>query len=293
MLKTLKGIRNMKLVRYGEIGAEKPGMIDADGNIRDLSAHIDDVNGAALAPATLDKLRALDSQTLPLVEGQPRFGACVGNVGKFMCIGLNYSDHAAETGAPIPKHPILFMKATSAIVGPNDTVMLPRGSTHTDWEVELGFVIGKPCKYVSEADALDYVAGYFISNDVSEREYQTKLTGQWTKGKSCDTFGPIGPWLVTADEIDDPQNLNMHLDVNGQRMQTGNTSTMIFTIAQIISHLSQLMTLHPGDVVSTGTPPGVGMGIKPDPVYLKEGDVMELSIEGLGAQRQNVGRDPA
>ena len=283
----------MKFVRYGAAGAEKPGMIDTDGNIRDLSAHIEDVNGAVLGQAALDKLRTVDASSLPLVEGNPRIGPCVGNVGKFMCIGLNYSDHAAETGADIPEHPILFMKATSAIVGPNDTVMLPRGSRHTDWEVELGFVIGTPCKYVSEDEALDYVAGYFISNDVSERKFQSKLTGQWTKGKSCDTFGPIGPWLVTADEVADPQNLNMHLDVNGKRMQTGNTSTMIFTVAQIISHLSQLMTLHPGDVVSTGTPPGVGMGIKPEPVFLKEGDVMELSIEGLGQQRQTVDRDPA
>ena len=283
----------MKFVRYGAAGAEKPGMIDTDGNIRDLSAHIEDVNGTVLGQAALDKLRSVDASSLPLVEGNPRIGPCVGNVGKFMCIGLNYSDHAAETGADIPEHPILFMKATSAIVGPNDTVMLPRGSRHTDWEVELGFVIGTPCKYVSEDEALDYVAGYFISNDVSERKFQSKLTGQWTKGKSCDTFGPIGPWLVTADEVADPQNLNMHLDVNGKRMQTGNTSTMIFTVAQIISHLSQLMTLHPGDVVSTGTPPGVGMGIKPEPVFLKEGDVMELSIEGLGQQRQTVDRDPA
>ena len=283
----------MKFVRYGAAGAEKPGMIDTDGNIRDLSAQIEDVNGTVLGQAALDKLRSVDASSLPLVEGNPRIGPCVGNVGKFMCIGLNYSDHAAETGADIPEHPILFMKATSAIVGPNDTVMLPRGSRHTDWEVELGFVIGTPCKYVSEDEALDYVAGYFISNDVSERKFQSKLTGQWTKGKSCDTFGPIGPWLVTADEVADPQNLNMHLDVNGKRMQTGNTSTMIFTVAQIISHLSQLMTLHPGDVVSTGTPPGVGMGIKPEPVFLKEGDVMELSIEGLGQQRQTVDRDPA
>ena len=283
----------MKIVRYGAAGAEKPGMIDTDGNIRDLSAQIEDVNGTVLGQAALDKLRSVDASSLPLVEGNPRIGPCVGNVGKFMCIGLNYSDHAAETGADIPEHPILFMKATSAIVGPNDTVMLPRGSRHTDWEVELGFVIGTPCKYVSEDEALDYVAGYFISNDVSERKFQSKLTGQWTKGKSCDTFGPIGPWLVTADEVADPQNLNMHLDVNGKRMQTGNTSTMIFTVAQIISHLSQLMTLHPGDVVSTGTPPGVGMGIKPEPVFLKEGDVMELSIEGLGQQRQTVDRDPA
>ena len=281
----------MKLVRFGAIGAEKPGILDAEGQIRDLSAHIDDINGAALSATSLDKLRAIDITSLPVVSQDVRLGACVGGIGKFMCIGLNYSDHAAETGSPIPEHPILFMKATSAVVGPNDMVMLPRGSTHSDWEVELGVVIGKACKYVSVEDALEYVAGYFVSNDVSERHFQTKLTGQWTKGKSCDTFGPIGPWLVTADEIADPQNLDMSLDVNGKRMQTGNTSTMIFSVAECISHLSQLMTLHPGDVISTGTPPGVGMGIKPDPVYLREGDVMDVWIEGLGKQRQHVGQD--
>ena len=281
----------MKLLRFGAIGAEKPGILDAEGQIRDLSAHIDDINGAALSATSLDKLRAIDITSLPVVRQDVRLGACVGGIGKFMCIGLNYSDHAAETGSPIPEHPILFMKATSAVVGPNDMVMLPRGSTHSDWEVELGVVIGKACKYVSVEDALEYVAGYFVSNDVSERHFQTKLTGQWTKGKSCDTFGPIGPWLVTADEIADPQNLDMSLDVNGKRMQTGNTSTMIFSVAECISHLSQLMTLHPGDVISTGTPPGVGMGIKPDPVYLKEGDVMDVWIEGLGKQRQQVGQD--
>jgi len=280
----------MKLVRYGEIGSEKPGMLDADGKIRDLSAHINDVNGANLSPAALDKLRNIDPASLPAVDGSPRLGACVGNIGKFMCIGLNYSDHAAETGSPIPEHPILFMKATSAVVGANDTVMLPRNSTDTDWEVELGAVIGTACKYVSEEEALDYVAGYFIANDVSERHFQAKLTGQWTKGKSCDTFGPIGPWLVTSDEVPDPQNLDMSLDVNGKRMQTGNTSTMIFTVAQCISHLSQLMTLHPGDVISTGTPPGVGLGMKP-PVFLKSGDVMDVRIAGLGEQRQHVGQD--
>ena len=236
-------------------------------------------------------LYGIDPTSLPAVSGAPRLGACVGDIGKFMCIGLNYSDHAAETGADIPEHPILFMKATSAVVGANDTVMLPRGSTHTDWEVELGVVIGTPCKYVSVEEALDYVAGYFVSNDVSERHFQTKLTGQWTKGKSCDTFGPIGPWLVTSDEIADPQHLDMGLDLNGQRMQTGNTSTMIFTVAECISHLSQMMTLLPGDVISTGTPPGVGMGIKPEPIYLKEGDVMDVWIEGLGQQTQTVGQD--
>ena len=281
----------MKLVRYGNEGREKPGLIDADGLLRDLSSHVADINGPALSKDNLTMLYDIDPASLPAVSGAPRLGACVGDIGKFMCIGLNYSDHAAETGADIPEHPILFMKATSAVVGANDTVMLPRGSTHTDWEVELGVVIGTPCKYVSVEEALDYVAGYFVSNDVSERHFQTKLAGQWTKGKSCDTFGPIGPWLVTSDEIADPQNLDMGLDLNGQRMQTGNTSTMIFTVAECISHLSQMMTLLPGDVISTGTPPGVGMGIKPEPIYLKEGDVMDVWIEGLGQQTQTVGQD--
>ena len=280
----------MKLVRYGETGAEKPGLMDGD-TLRDLSGHVDDITGAVLDDATLERLRGIDPATLPAVAGTPRIGACVGNIGKFLCIGLNYSDHAAETGAAIPEHPILFFKANSAVVGPNDTVMMPRGSTHTDWEVELGVVIGKTAKYVSKENALDHVAGYCVINDVSERHFQTQLTGQWTKGKSCDTFGPTGPWLVTRDEVPDPQNLAMSLDVNGKRMQTGNTATMIFTVAEIIEHLSSLMTLHPGDVITTGTPPGVGMGIKPEPVYLKVGDVMELSIEGLGHQRQEVGQD--
>jgi 2-keto-4-pentenoate hydratase/2-oxohepta-3-ene-1,7-dioic acid hydratase in catechol pathway len=281
----------MKLVRYGTTGQEKPGMIDADGTLRDLSAHVADITGATLGDDSIAKLRALDPATLPTVDGNPRMGACVGDIGKFMCIGLNYADHAAETGADIPEHPILFMKANSAITGPNDDVVMPRGSATTDWEVELGVVIGKAAKYVSEEEALDYVAGYCLCNDVSERHFQTSLTGQWTKGKSCDTFGPTGPWLVTRDEVEDPQNLDMWLDVNGKRMQTGNTKTMIFTVAQVISHLSQLFTLHPGDVISTGTPPGVGMGMKPEPVYLKDGDVMELSIQGLGIQRQNVRAD--
>ncbi|HDZ81694.1 MAG TPA: FAA hydrolase family protein [Roseobacter sp.] len=280
----------MKLVRYGKVGSEKPGLMVGD-TLRDLSAHLDDVTGAVLDDATLGRLRDINPATLPAVAGNPRIGACVGNIGKFLCIGLNYSDHAAETGAAIPEHPILFFKANSAIVGPNDDVMMPRGSTHVDWEVELGVVIGKKAKYVSRENALDHVAGYCVVNDVSERYFQTKLTGQWTKGKSCDTFGPTGPWLVTRDEIPDPQNLSMSLDVNGKRMQTGNTSTMIFSVAEIIEHLSGLMTLHPGDVITTGTPPGVGMGMKPDPVYLKKGDVMELSIEGLGQQRQKVGED--
>jgi 2-keto-4-pentenoate hydratase/2-oxohepta-3-ene-1,7-dioic acid hydratase in catechol pathway len=281
----------MKLVRYGAVGQEKPGMVDTNGTLRDLSAHVADFTGETIGDDSIAKLRALDPASLPAVDGNPRMGSCVGNIGKFMCIGLNYADHAAETGADIPEHPILFMKANSAITGPNDDVVMPRGSTKTDWEVELGVVIGKAAKYVSEEDALDYVAGYCLCNDVSERHFQTSLTGQWTKGKSCDTFGPTGPWLVTRDEVADPQNLDMCLDVNGKRMQTGNTKTMIFTVAQVISHLSQLFTLHPGDVISTGTPPGVGMGIKPEPVYLKDGDVMELSIQGLGVQRQNVRAD--
>ena len=281
----------MKLVRYGAVGQEKPGMLDSEGVLRDLSEHVSDIAGNALSESSLDKLRALDPANLPAVEGKPRIGACVGSIGKFLCIGLNYSDHAAETGADIPEHPILFFKANSAVVGPNDNVSMPRGSTHTDWEVELGVVIGTKAKYVSKEDALNHVAGFCVINDVSERHFQTQLTGQWTKGKSCDTFGPTGPWLVTRDEVPDPQNLAMSLDVNGARMQTGNTNTMIFTVAEIIEHLSGLMTLHPGDVISTGTPPGVGMGMKPEPVYLKAGDVMELEIEGLGKQRQTVTED--
>ena len=279
----------MKLVRYGDVGHEKPGLLDGD-TLRDLSGHIADINGTTLDDATLDTLRAIDPATLPEVSGDPRLGACVADFGKFLCIGLNYSDHAAETGAAIPEHPILFFKANSAIVGAFDDVVMPRGSTHTDWEVELGVVIGKTAKYVSKADALDYVAGYCVVNDVSERHFQTQLTGQWTKGKSCDTFGPTGPYLLTRDEVPDPQNLAMSLDVNGKRMQTGNTATMIFTVAEIIEHLSGLMTLHPGDVITTGTPPGVGMGMKP-PVYLNVGDVMEVEIEGLGRQRQEVKMD--
>ena len=280
----------MKLVRYGEAGAEKPGLMDGE-TLRDLSAHVADIAGETLDDAMLDKLRNIDPASLPEVTGSPRIGPCVGNIGKFLCIGLNYSDHAAETGAAIPQHPILFLKANSAVVGAFDDVVMPRGSTHTDWEVELGVVIGKAAKYVSKANALDHVAGYCIINDVSERHFQTQLAGQWTKGKSCDTFGPTGPWLVTRDEVPDPQVLAMSLDVNGQRMQTGDTSTMIFSVAEIIEHLSGLMTLHPGDVITTGTPPGVGMGMKPKPVYLKKDDVMELTIAGLGRQRQKVGQD--
>ena len=281
----------MKLLRYGPNGAEKPGLLDNAGLLRDLSEHVDDINGAMLDDATLDLLRALDVSALPIVEGEQRIGACVGNIGKFLCIGLNYSDHAAETGAAIPKHPILFFKANSAIVGAYDDVVMPRGSTHTDWEVELGVIIGKTAKYVSKEDALDHVAGYCIVNDVSERHFQANLTGQWTKGKSCDTFGPTGPWLVTRDEVADPQNLSMSLDVNGKRMQTGSTATMIFSVAEIIEHLSGLMTLHPGDVITTGTPPGVALGMKPEPIFLKVGDVMELKIEGLGHQKQKVDQD--
>ncbi len=281
----------MKLLRYGAPGAEKPALLDDAGLLRDLSAHVSDINGDMLDDASIAKLRGLDPASLPIVEGEQRIAPCVGNIGKFLCIGLNYSDHAAETGAAIPDHPILFFKANSAVVGAYDDVIMPRGSTHTDWEVELGVVIGKTAKYVSKADALDHVAGYCIVNDVSERHYQTQLTGQWTKGKSCDTFGPTGPWLVTRDEVPDPQNLDMELQVNGKPMQTGNTATMIFSVTEIIEHLSGLMTLHPGDVITTGTPPGVGMGMKPDPVYLKVGDVMELTIAGLGQQRQKVGQD--
>ena len=281
----------MKLVRYGAPGQEMPGLIDENGVLRELTAHLSDINGKMLGDGSLDALRALDPSGLPAVDGTPRLGPCVSGIGKFLCIGLNYSDHAAETGAAIPDHPILFFKANSAIVGPNDDVVLPRGSTRTDWEVELAVVIGTAAKYVSEEDALNHVAGYCIANDVSERDFQMKLSGQWTKGKSCDTFGPLGPWLVTRDEVPDPQNLAMRLDVNGTRMQTGNTATMIFSVAQIIAHLSTLFTLHPGDVISTGTPPGVGMGMKPEPMFLEAGDVMELEIEGLGTQRQRVATD--
>ncbi len=280
----------MKLVRYGAPGAEKPGLIDAGGTLRDLSSHVPDIAGATLSDAGLTALRALDPASLPAVAGNPRLGPCVGAIGKMLCIGLNYSDHAAEAGMKIPEHPILFMKANSAIVGPDDDVILPRGSTETDWEIELGVVIGTAAKYVTKETALDHVAGYCIVNDVSERQFQTRLSGQWTKGKSCDTFGPTGPWLVTRDEVPDPQSLTMRLDVNGTRRQTGSTATMIFTVAEIIAHLSQLFTLHPGDIISTGTPPGVGMGMKP-PLFLKPGDVMELEIDRLGRQRQVVRQD--
>ena len=281
----------MKLLRFGNIGEEKPGAIDSNGIIRDLSSIINDLNGQSIDDLTLERLRKINLKSLPAVSNNTRIGPCIGSVGKFLSIGLNYSDHAAETGLPIPEHPILFLKATSSIIGPNDTVYMPRRSTKSDWEVELGVIIGKKAKYVKESDALSYVAGYCIVNDVSEREFQTELSGQWTKGKSCDTYGPTGPWLVTRDEIPDPQRLSMSLDLNGKRMQNGNTRTMIFTVAQIIEHLSSLMTLYPGDLISTGTPPGVGMGIKPNPIFLKSGDIMELKIEHLGAQRQVVDQD--
>ncbi|MBK0023858.1 fumarylacetoacetate hydrolase family protein [Ochrobactrum sp. S46] len=280
----------MKFLRYGERGQEKPGLLDADGIIRDLSAHVSDLSGAVLSPETLAKLRLLDVNALPKVEGNPRLGPCVAGTGKFICIGLNYADHAAESGMAVPPEPIIFMKATSAIVGPNDDLLIPRGSEKTDWEVELGIVIGKTAKYVSEDDALDYVAGYCTLHDVSERAFQIEHAGQWTKGKSCDTFGPTGPWLVTKDEVPDPQNLGMWLKVNGETMQEGSTRTMVYGVRHLVSYLSQFMSLQPGDIISTGTPPGVGMGMKP-PRYLKAGDVVELGIEGLGTQKQNVRAD--
>lgn len=278
----------MRLVRYGEAGSEKPGILDASGAIRDLSGVVKDIDGSTIGPDGLAKLRGVDVDGLPKVSGNPRFGAPVGNIGKFIAIGLNYEDHAKESNLPIPKEPVVFMKATSCIAGPNDTVVLPKGSVKGDWEVELAFVIGKTAKNVSEADALGHVAGYMICNDVSEREWQLERGPTWDKGKGFDTFGPIGPWLVTSDEIADPQNLAMWLDVNGQRMQTGNTKTMIFSVAKLVSYVSFLFTLKPGDVVTTGTPPGVGMGIKPNPVFLKSGDVMRVGIDGLGEQRQQV-----
>ena len=279
----------MKLMRVGQPGQEKPAILDAEGKVRDLSAHVKDIGGEAISPEGLKKIAAFDVGTLPVLN-EERIGACVAGTGKFICIGLNFSDHAAETGATVPPEPVIFMKATSAIVGPNDNVVIPRGSEKTDWEVELGVVIGKTAKYVSEADALDYVAGYCVSHDVSERAFQTERAGQWTKGKSCDTFGPIGPWLVTKDEITDPQNLGMWLQVNGQTMQDGSSKTMVYGVAHVVSYLSQFMSLHPGDVISTGTPPGVGMGLKP-PRYLKAGDVVELGIEGLGSQKQTFVAD--
>ena len=278
----------MKLLRYGDLGAEKPGMLDANGTIRDLSGHIKDFSGESLSDTTFLKLRALDPTNLPVIEASTRIGACVGSVGKFVCIGLNYADHAAESGMELPEEPVIFFKATSSIIGPNDDVEIPRHSVKTDWEVELGVVIGKHAKYVKKENALDHVAGYCVVNDLSERDFQLHRSGQWVKGKSADTFGPIGPWLVTRDEVPDPQNLTMYLEVNGHRYQDGSTETMHFDVATIVSHLSQFMSLQPGDVISTGTPPGVGMGQKPE-TYLKSGDVIELEIEGLGLQRQVVG----
>jgi 2-keto-4-pentenoate hydratase/2-oxohepta-3-ene-1,7-dioic acid hydratase in catechol pathway len=277
----------MKLLRFGPAGQERPGMMDATGKIRDLSAILPDISGATISPAGLAKLAAIDPATLPVIHGEPRIGPCVAQVSKFICVGLNYSDHAAETGSPIPTEPILFHKATSCIVGPNDEVMLPKDSVKTDWEVELGIVIGSRASYVEESAALAYVAGFCVINDVSEREFQLERQGQWTKGKGCDTFGPIGPWLVTADEVPDLSNLAMSCDVNGERRQSGSTRTMIFNVPFIVSYISRFMTLLPGDVIATGTPPGVGLGMKP-PQYLKAGDEVRLSIEGLGEQRQQV-----
>ena len=276
----------MKLCRYGTRGAEKPGLIDADGRIRDLSGVIADVTPAELTPETLARLAALDPATLPLVEGEPRYGVPVAGIGKFIAIGLNYADHAKEAGLEPPPEPIFFTKAISCLTGPNDPVMIPKDSQKTDWEVELGIVIGKTCRYVEQADALDHVAGYVLANDVSERAFQKELGSQWDKGKGCDTFGPVGPWLVTADEVGDCQTLDMFLDVNGKRMQTGNTATMIFPVAECIAYVSRFITLHPGDLLITGTPPGVGEGQKPDKIFLKAGDTMHLGITGLGEQRQ-------
>ena len=281
----------MKLLRYGPHGQEKPGLMDADGKIRDLSGVVADLDGAALGKEQLAKIAGLDPSSLPVVEGTPRFGPCVGNPGKIVCIGLNYSDHAAETGAKPPPEPIVFMKATSALNGPNDEIRIPRKSIKTDWEIELGVVIGTHAKYVDEKDALSHVAGYCVANDVSEREFQAERAGQWTKGKSCDTFGPIGPYLVTADEVPDPQNLDMFLDVNGKRMQTGNTKTMIFSVAHIIHYVSQMFSLLPGDVIMTGTPPGVALGMKTHPIFLKDGDEMHLGIAGMGEQTQRCVQD--
>ncbi|MFS2105258.1 ureidoglycolate lyase [Ralstonia sp. Ralssp135] len=278
----------MKLLRFGPNGQEKPGLLDATGTLRDLSGIVDDIAGNVLSDTFLAKLRDVDPTTLPAVNGQPRIGPCVGRVGKFVCIGLNYADHAAESGLPVPAEPVVFNKWTSAICGPNDDIEIPRGSVKTDWEVELGVVIGKAAKYVDEANALDYVAGYCIVNDVSEREWQIERGGQWDKGKGFDTFGPLGPWLVTRDEVPDPQALDLWLEVDGHRYQNGNTRTMVFGVAQLVAYLSRCMSLQPGDVISTGTPPGVGLGIKPTPVYLKPGQTMRLGIAGLGEQLQRT-----
>jgi 2-keto-4-pentenoate hydratase/2-oxohepta-3-ene-1,7-dioic acid hydratase in catechol pathway len=277
----------MKLLRHGPIGAEKPGLLHSDGTIRDLTGLVPDIAGAVLSDVGLSMLRGIDPATLAIVPPQTRLGPCVAGTGKFICIGLNYADHAAESGMTVPPEPVIFMKATSAICGPNDPIIIPRTSQKTDWEVELGVIIGTKAKYVTEQDALNHVAGYAVINDVSERAFQTERSGQWTKGKSCDNFGQIGPWLVTKDEVADPQNLGMWLTVNGHKFQNGSTKTMVYGVAHVVSYLSQFMTLHPGDVISTGTPPGVGMGQKP-PHYLKAGDVVELGIAGLGQQRQDV-----
>lgn len=282
----------MKLLRFGEAGAEKPGILAEDGTIRDLSSVVGDIAGDVLSDDGMEAIRAADLSSLPEVSADTRLGPCVSGTGKFICIGLNYSDHAAESGMAVPSEPVIFMKATSAICGPNDPIIIPRGSEKTDWEVELAVIIGKHAKYVSKEDALDYVAGYAVANDVSERSFQAEREGQWTKGKSCDNFGQLGPWLVTRDEVADPQNLKMWLTVNGKSYQDGSTETMVYGVAHVVSYLSQFMSLHPGDVISTGTPPGVGLGQKP-PHYLKVGDVVELGIDGLGAQRQDVIADPA
>ena len=277
----------MKLLRHGPAGSEKPGVLDGEGTIRDLSAHLGDLDGAALSDASIDKLRAIDLSSLPQVNAGTRLGACVANVGKLICVGLNYSDHAAESGMEVPPEPVLFFKATSSIVGPDDTIEIPKGSEATDWEVELAIVIGKDGKYIEESNALQHIAGYCVVNDVSERDFQNKRSGQWVKGKSADTFGPMGPWMVTRDEIADPQKLEMFLDVNGESRQRGSTNTMVYQVPFLVSYISQFMSLQAGDVISTGTPPGVGMGMKP-PTYLKAGDVVTLGIEGLGEQRQDV-----
>lgn len=276
----------MKLLRHGPSGQERPGILDAEGKIRDLSGKIDDFDGDKLSPAKLKELAAIDISSLPVVEGNPRLGVPVARIGKFIAVGLNFSDHAAESGLPVPAEPVVFTKAISSITGPNDNVVIPRGSKKTDWEVELGVVIGTRASYVTKDEALAHVAGYVVVNDVSEREYQIERGGTWDKGKGCDTFGPIGPWLVTSDEVGDVQNLSMWLDVNGERKQTGTTATMIFDVATLVSYISEFMTLMPGDVITTGTPPGVGMGIKPEPQYLKAGDVVRLGIEKLGEQQQ-------
>jgi 2,4-didehydro-3-deoxy-L-rhamnonate hydrolase len=278
----------MKLCRYGRRGEEKPGLVDVEGRLRDLSAHIRDLTPAEVTPQALAKLRAIDPASLPLVAGTPRYGVPVNGVGKFIAIGLNYSDHAKEAGLPLPPEPVFFTKAISCLNGPNDDVMIPQGSVKTDWEVELGIVIGKTCRYVEESQALSHVAGYVLVNDVSEREYQKERGSQWDKGKGCDTFGPVGPWLVTTDEIPNPQTLDMFLDVNGKRMQTGNTDKMVFSVATCIAYVSRFITLHPGDLLTTGTPPGVGEGQKPTQIFLRAGDRMHLGISGLGEQRQNL-----